>query len=77
MHSPYHLYEFTPTSFEANGARIGYTVARHHIEVASIRLPSVVRPLVRYVMDRQGSGMQLVVYLRAKSGTRLLEEAVG
>ncbi|MBJ7533223.1 class I SAM-dependent methyltransferase [Rhodomicrobium vannielii ATCC 17100] len=74
MHSPYHLYEFTPTSFEVNGARIGYTVARHHIEVASIRhVPSMVKPLMRYVMDRQGSGMQLVVYLRAKSGTCSLE----
>lgn len=28
MHQPFHLYEFTPESFEAHGARAGYDIAQ-------------------------------------------------
>jgi 2-polyprenyl-3-methyl-5-hydroxy-6-metoxy-1,4-benzoquinol methylase len=60
MHSPYHLYEFGLRSFKR------YEVARHEIEVCSIpHFP--LKPVLRWIMGRTGTGMQLTVYLTSAS----------
>jgi 2-polyprenyl-3-methyl-5-hydroxy-6-metoxy-1,4-benzoquinol methylase len=68
MHSPFHLYEFTLDSFNKNGERLNYKVEEHWFEVCSIyHMPIVLHPLLRTIMKRNDSGMQLTVFLRKKS----------
>lgn len=65
MHAPYHLYEFTPRSFEALGRRLDFTLAEHSYHPASGRF--VPRPLYPFFfrwMKATKSGMQLTVWLR-------------
>lgn len=66
MHSPYHIHEFSLASFEKHAARnAGFEIAPHHYDVASIfHLPGVLHPLLRYIMQRTDTGMQLTVWLR-------------
>ena len=65
MHVPFHLYEFSIDSFRAHAARRGYTVAEHRVEGATIRnIPAFLHPLFRWWMARNGSGLQLHVWLR-------------
>jgi SAM-dependent methyltransferase len=65
MHVPFHLYEFSIASFHRNGARNRYSVADHWIDVGSIdNIPSVLHPLLRAIMSRSDTGMQLSVFLR-------------
>lgn len=65
MHTPYHLYEFALTSFQLNGRRSGYEVAKHWIDVGSIfHFPRFLHPMMRYWMSRTGTGMQLTVFLK-------------
>ncbi|HSF96546.1 MAG TPA: class I SAM-dependent methyltransferase, partial [Thermohalobaculum sp.] len=65
MHVPYHIHEFTLDSFRRNGLRSGYEVLEHHFDVASIyHLPKVMHPLLRAIMARTNTGMQLTVWLR-------------
>ncbi len=65
MHAPYHLYEFTLDSFACHGARVGYGVAAHWVDVCSIRhVPAFTRPLFGRIMAATGTGMQLTVFLR-------------
>ena len=65
MHVPYHLYEFALDSFEKNGERCGYSVVEHTVDVASIyNIPRLFHPLLRSVMSRNDTGMQLIVWLR-------------
>lgn len=59
MHAPYHLYEFTLRSFR------GWPVAHHRYMVGDIlHLPRFIHPPLNWWMERAGSGMQLVVFLR-------------
>jgi SAM-dependent methyltransferase len=68
MHPPFHLFEFGLRSFELNGARLGYEIARHHYMVCSIyHLPRLLHPLLRAWMARTNTGMQLTLYLRKTS----------
>jgi len=65
MHPPYHLYEFTPRSFEAHAARCGYAVAEtRRLPGHDIFLPGPAS-LWRRLMTRTGTGMQLEMWLRA------------
>jgi 2-polyprenyl-3-methyl-5-hydroxy-6-metoxy-1,4-benzoquinol methylase len=64
MHAPFHLYEFTVTSFELHGASAGYAVADHRYMVCDTYMPAVLRPLAERYMDATGTGMQLCVWLR-------------
>jgi 2-polyprenyl-3-methyl-5-hydroxy-6-metoxy-1,4-benzoquinol methylase len=65
MHRPFHLFEFGLQSFEKHGLRSGYEVACHHFAVCSIpHAPRLLHPLLRWWMERTGTGMQLTVFLR-------------
>lgn len=64
MHSPFHLYEFGLESFHRNGKVLGYTVALHEYDVCATYMPRALDPLLRWVMGRTGTGMQLSVWLQ-------------
>ncbi|GLK69709.1 class I SAM-dependent methyltransferase [Hansschlegelia plantiphila] len=65
MHTPFHLYEFSIDSFRKHGERAGYEIARHWVDVASIyNLPSVTHGVLRKIMERSETGLQLTVFLR-------------
>lgn len=69
MHSPYHLYEFTPQSFEAIGNRLGFTLVEHSYHPASGRfVPRFLYPLFFRWMKATDTGMQLTVWLRKPTG---------
>lgn len=63
MHPPFHLYEFTPASFEAHARRNGHTVALvQPMAGVDTFLPGPDR-LWRRLMLATGTGMQLGVWL--------------
>lgn len=65
MHVPYHLFEFSPRSFELHGRRAGYGVAERRFMVCSIpHVPRLMHAPLRWWMDWSGTGMQLEVYLQ-------------
>jgi SAM-dependent methyltransferase len=65
MHVPYHLFEFSPRSFEFHGRRAGYAIAEQRFMVCSIpHAPRLLHAPLRWWMNRAGTGMQLEVYLR-------------
>ncbi len=69
MHVPYHLFEFSPRSFELHGHRAGYEIAEQRFTVCSIpHAPGVLHAPLRWWMERTGTGMQLEIYLR-KTGS--------
>ncbi len=64
MHRPYHLYEFTPDSFQKNGMRVGYEVARVDIDAGQTPLAPGLSRLLGPVMRATDSGEVLTVYLK-------------
>jgi SAM-dependent methyltransferase len=65
MHVPFHLFEFSPRSFELHGRRAGYELAEQRFMVCSIpHVPGLLHAPLRWWMERTGTGMQLEVYLR-------------
>lgn len=69
MHSPYHLYEFTPQSFESLGQRLGFMLADHSYHPASGRfVPRQLYPFFFRWMKATKTGMQLTVWLRKPFG---------
>lgn len=65
MHVPFHLFEFTVESFRKNGALANYVVEEYKVDVCSIlNIPRVLHPLLRRLMERNETGMQLTVWLR-------------
>lgn len=63
MHSPFHLYEFTLSSF------CDFEVAEHWIDVCDpVHVPALFHPLARWMMQTTQTGMQLTVYLTKQSG---------
>jgi hypothetical protein len=66
MHEPYHLYEFALKSFQAHARKHGYEVAFHEYFVCQTFLPRFADSLLRPLMRRTGTGMQLAVWLRKK-----------
>jgi hypothetical protein len=67
MHEPYHLYEFGLESFKKNGKLLNYKIAEFEYSVASIYfIPKVFHPLLKWIMKKTSTGMQLTVWLRKK-----------
>ncbi|RBP07345.1 methyltransferase family protein [Roseiarcus fermentans] len=67
MHSPFHLYEFTRSSFVLNGAGAGYEVVESAIDVCSIyHFPRWSHGLLRKIMVSSDTGMQLTVWLKKR-----------
>jgi hypothetical protein len=67
MHSPFHLYEFSAKSFEANGARLGYRVEDLTIEVGvDPTMPAALQRLLRPVMTMTNTGMMLHAVLQKR-----------
>ena len=65
MHVPYHLYEFTLDSFSRNGKRNGYSIVKYAVDIATIyNIPRIFHPILRTIMSRHETGMQLTVWLR-------------
>lgn len=64
MHQPYHLCEFSPESFDAHGTQHGYQVAYKRYYVCTTYLPTVLDPILKPIMARTHTGMQLCVWLR-------------
>ena len=71
MHVPFHLFEFSPRSFQLHGRRAGYDIAEQRFMVCSIpHVPGFLHPPLRWWMGRSGTGMQLEVYLRKSEAGR-------
>jgi 2-polyprenyl-3-methyl-5-hydroxy-6-metoxy-1,4-benzoquinol methylase len=68
MHVPFHLFEFTVDSFRKHGELANYLVEEYKVDVCSIyNMPRLLHPLLRRLMERNGTGMQLTVWLRKPS----------
>ncbi len=67
MHAPFHLYEFSKRSFVEHGRREGYAVVGSRRVVGDTPVGGVVGSLLGGLMRATGTGMQLVVWLRAAS----------
>lgn len=64
MHPPFHLYEFTLASIRAAASSLGCSVARSEVWVADVFGPRRIAGVLRAVMRRTGTGMQLAAWLR-------------
>ena len=65
MHPPFHLYEFGFKSFQHHARQHHYELAFHKIMVTSTTfLPGVLNPIVKPLMKKTNTGMQLEVWLR-------------
>jgi SAM-dependent methyltransferase len=64
MHPPFHLHEFDLKSFQAHAHRHNYKIAYHKFMVASTYLPKVLNPVVKPLMAKTNTGMQLEIWLR-------------
>ena len=68
-HSPYHLYEFGVKSFQEFTASRGVEIVRYENYICPIyHLPAFTHPILKNIMSRTGTGMQLALYLR-KTGS--------
>jgi 2-polyprenyl-3-methyl-5-hydroxy-6-metoxy-1,4-benzoquinol methylase len=66
MHNPFHLYEFGLKSFHEHSMKNRYDVAFHEYYVCPTNMPKVVDYVLRKLMKRTGTGMQLCVWLIKK-----------
>lgn len=58
MHPPFHLFEFTPKSFQR------YQIAElQHMVCDFVDIPKLLQPALRWWMERTNTGMEIVVYL--------------
>lgn len=64
MHTPFHLYEFGLKSFEEHSQSRGYEIARHRFLVCDTYLPKVLDPVIKPIMAKTNTGMQLDMWLR-------------
>ncbi|PYS99992.1 MAG: class I SAM-dependent methyltransferase [Acidobacteria bacterium] len=67
MHVPFHLYEFTERSFELNGERLGYEVARVDRYPGTPPIGTRIASMLSPLMTMTKTGMGLIVYLRQAS----------
>jgi 2-polyprenyl-3-methyl-5-hydroxy-6-metoxy-1,4-benzoquinol methylase len=68
MHSPYHLYEFTPDSF-AKFALMNKTfeiIFYEYFVCSAAPFPGFMKPILTRIMNASKTGMQLSVWLRKK-----------
>ena len=66
MHNPYHLYEFGLRSFQEHGKKNDYEVAFHEYYVCATYMPKIADYILKQIMKRTGTGMQLCVWLIKK-----------
>ena len=66
MHEPFHLYEFSLTSFEHNAIRNQYEIVYSEYYVCDTFMPNVLAKLFGQYMKWTKKGMQLCVWLRKK-----------
>lgn len=64
MHDPFHLYEFGLNSFRLHAAANNYEIARYEYAVCDSYLPGILDFLVKPVMEKTDTGMQLEIWLR-------------
>lgn len=67
MHPPFHLYEFGESSFRRHARRFGYQIAKLDPWVAETMLPKKFDPILKPIMERTKTGMQLDVWMRKKA----------
>jgi 2-polyprenyl-3-methyl-5-hydroxy-6-metoxy-1,4-benzoquinol methylase len=67
MHSPFHLYEFTPQSFLHHARQNEYDIAFYEFQVANTFLPKILDPVIKPVMSVTKTGMQLEIWLRKRA----------
>lgn len=68
MHAPFHLYEFGLKSFEKHAAKFDYEIAHYKFEVCNTFLPRVFDPVIKPIMSKTDTGMELEIWLRRKDG---------
>jgi SAM-dependent methyltransferase len=66
MHPPFHLYEFGLKSFEIHSAKFNYEIAYHKYELCDTFLPKIFDPIIKPIMSKTNTGMELEVWLRKK-----------
>lgn len=66
MHPPFHLYEFGLKSFEKHSAKFNYEIASHRYELCNTFLPKVFDPIIKPIMSKTDTGMELEIWLRKK-----------
>jgi 2-polyprenyl-3-methyl-5-hydroxy-6-metoxy-1,4-benzoquinol methylase len=64
MHTPFHLYEFGLQSFKIHAQKNGYEIVKHHFIGCETYLPKVIDPIVKPLMEKTNTGMQLEIWLR-------------
>jgi ubiquinone/menaquinone biosynthesis C-methylase UbiE/rubredoxin len=64
MHPPFHLYEFGLKSFQEHARLHDYTIAFHKYMVCSTYLPKIIEPVVKPIMEKTNTGMQLEVFCK-------------
>jgi ubiquinone/menaquinone biosynthesis C-methylase UbiE len=64
MHEPFHLYEFGLRSFREHALRQGYQIAFYEYYVCETYLPRAADFILKPLMRRTNTGMQLCVWLR-------------
>jgi len=65
MHVPFHLYEFSLKSFERLAERIGFSILQYHYDVCDLSpFPRAFYPLLKRIMAKTNTGMQLTVYIK-------------
>lgn len=65
MHTPFHLYEFSYSSFVEHAKKNDYKIAFHRYEVCNIyHIPKPLHPLLKSYMRRTNSGMEIEIWLR-------------
>lgn len=64
MHEPFHLHEFSLKSFEKNAVINGYEIVFHEYYVCNTYLPKFLDSILRPIMKRTKTGMQLCVWLK-------------
>jgi ubiquinone/menaquinone biosynthesis C-methylase UbiE len=66
MHFPFHLHEFTIKAFVDNGKINNYKIADSGQYVCKTTFPRMFNPLLKPIMKKSGTGMQLYVFLSKK-----------
>jgi SAM-dependent methyltransferase len=66
MHPPFHLYEFGLKSFEKHSAKFNYEIAGHRYELCNTFLPKIFDPIMKPIMSKTDTGMELEIWLRKK-----------
>ncbi len=63
MHIPYHIYEFTPESFQLNAKLNNYQIQSISYFVCDTFLPDLFDALLKPIMKKTNTGMELSVWL--------------